>query len=125
MTALLLRGTKDAFFSFLTIITLYSIITSSIATRDTQSASVFAFHLSASLGVRFFVDQCSELVFSKDTPGSDSSLGLGLGESRSSPEPSPTPRSKESLESLESARLLRQVSRLGNGGGDPKPPRAG
>lgn len=53
MTALLLRGTKDAFFSFLTIITLYSIMTSSIATRDTQSASVFAFHLSASLGVRF------------------------------------------------------------------------
>lgn len=53
--------------------------------------------------------QCSELVFSKEKLGrvNNLELVLGFGEPPSCPEPSPTARSKESLESLEGALLLR------------------
>lgn len=68
--------------------------------------------------------QCSELAFSNEKLGRVNSLGfeLGFGEPPSCPDPSATPISKESLESLEGTLLLRQVSRLGRGGGIPSPP---
>lgn len=85
------------------------------------------------ISVRVYISVCvsvqySELVFSKEKLDRVNSLGLVLDPPPSwhspSPSPSPTPRSKESLESLEGARLLRQeVSRLGKGGGIPRPPK--
>lgn len=58
--------------------------------------------------------QCSELVFSKEKLGRVNSLGL---ETPSWGNPSPPPRSNESLDSLEGALLLRQVSLPGKEGG--------
>lgn len=59
--------------------------------------------------------QCSELVFSKEKLGRVNSLGLDTP-SWGNPSP-PPPRSNESLDSLEGALLLRQVSLLGREGG--------
>lgn len=59
--------------------------------------------------------QCSELVFSKEKLGRVNSLGLGTP-SWDNPS-APKPSSNESLDSLEGALLLRQVSLLGREGG--------
>lgn len=78
-------------------------------------------HVHISIGMHFcaFVCahvQCSELVFSKEKLGKVNSLGL-VTPSWGNPSPPPPPRSNESLDSLDGALLLRQVSLLGREGG--------